>query len=159
MGFQQRNVNAKNLEKRGEVNKLTDQLNDKYEERDELKEEIDQLHSRVTKYREDFQTARPVAAEFKAQINELTNYYEHTDLTKEEEKSVKTQIKKIEYAMTQIDEYKVDYILLQRRQEELKTVMDDIKKLRDKRTHIYDSMVKYEGSEKISDKKKDIEQL
>lgn len=66
MGFQQRNVNAKNLEKRDEVNKLTAQLKDKYEERDELKEEIDQLHSRVTKFREDFQTSRPVVAEFKA---------------------------------------------------------------------------------------------
>ena len=50
-------------------------------------------------------------AEFKAQIQELTNYYEHNDLSKEEEKDVKNQIKKIEYAITQIDDYKVNYIL------------------------------------------------
>ena len=66
MGFQQRTVNVKNQAKKEKADELTSQINEKFEERDELKEEIDQLENRLAKQREEFGTSRPVAAEFKA---------------------------------------------------------------------------------------------
>ena len=59
-------MNVKNQAKKEKADELTSQINEKFEERDELKEEIDQLENRLAKQREEFGTSRPVAAEFKA---------------------------------------------------------------------------------------------
>lgn len=48
---------------------------------------------------------------------------------------------------------------MQRRQNEIKAVYDEIKKLQKERAQIRDAMIKYEGFDKISTKKAEIQQL
>ncbi|CAL6006874.1 Hypothetical_protein [Hexamita inflata] len=156
---QQKETNFQNKDKVVSVKSLYEQIDALNAEKTLIKDEIDKYHSVISKQQDLFKTKNPNSEDMRQKIEDLENYREHNNLSKEEEKKNKIEQAKLKESLLQIDEYKANVVLQDKRYKKQKEINDQLKPLFDQKKAIQETMVKTNASEQIDLVKAEIETL